>query len=149
MPGLSESRSIRLEDVSAADPVLPAFQREAGVMRSLIARAGGGGGVAALALAAIISAGLVLVAAHAESRSSTTINGKTIAVVGGSSQSLSSSGEKTVVKLDGREIVISGGRIAFDDSVLDVGDFTKLEIHAEDGRLDIFVDGERVSAASP
>lgn len=99
---------------------------------------------ALIVLAAILSASLVLGAAHAQSRSSATINGRTITVVGGSSQSVASSGERTIVMLDGRKILITGGRVVFEDSVVEVGDFTALEIRAESGRFDIFVDGQPV-----
>ncbi|HEX9647142.1 MAG TPA: hypothetical protein VGB88_06565 [Alphaproteobacteria bacterium] len=101
----------------------------------------------AIALAAIISAGPVPESAEADSRSSTSINGRTITVVGGSSQSISSTAERTVVKLDGSRIVIRDGRIELEDAVRVVGDFTKLEIRARDGRIDIFVDGEPIDEA--
>jgi len=95
----------------------------------------------AVALAVLLSTGLVPATGQAESRSSTVINGKRITVVGGSIQSINSTGQRTVVVLDGRRIVIRDGKITAGKKVHKVGHFSKIEINGRDGHLKIYVDG--------
>jgi len=96
--------------------------------------------IAIVALATMLSGSLSPGTGQAESRTSTVINGKAITVVGGSIQSINSDDRRTVVFLDGRRIVISDGMIEVDKRVHDIGRFTRIEIHARDGDLKIYVD---------
>lgn len=98
----------------------------------------------AVALAALLSAGLVRGVGLAESRTSATINGKTVTLIGGSNQSFVSNDRRTLVKVDGRQIVITDGTITVGKKVRKIGHFTKIEIFARDGKLKIVVDGRRL-----
>jgi hypothetical protein len=95
----------------------------------------------AVMLAAVLAAGASPGTGNAQSRTSATINGKTVTLIGGSNQSLSSNDERTLVKVDGRRIVIKDGKITVGKKVHKIGGFTKIEIFARDGTLKIVVDG--------
>lgn len=95
-------------------------------------------------MALVMAAGLVPETGQAASRTSTSINGKSITVEGGSIQSYRSNRSGTVIKVDGRRIVIRDGLITLGGVVHEVGDFSKIEIRSHNGKLEIHVDGRLI-----
>lgn len=80
--------------------------------------------------------------AASQSSSSITVNGVVIEVVGGSSQSISTTSNGAEIELDGRLIVIDGNTISVDGSSISGDSFDKVTIDASGNSLKVIVDGQ-------
>ena len=88
--------------------------------------------------------------AAAQSKSSVTVNGKTVTVIGGRSRSMSTSPSGASIVLDGTRIEMSGDVLSVDGKDYPLADYREVEIESTEAGVSVRVDGETlVAPAAP
>lgn len=82
--------------------------------------------------------------AWAQSRVSSTLDGRTITVVGGSAVSTSYAGSRGEISLNGFSITIQGDRLEYDSQSLDIGSTGEVELIADGDKVAVIVAGTEV-----
>ena len=100
--------------------------------------------LAAGTLVAALAVGAAPPEAWSQSRSSVTLDGRTITVIGGTSQSVRSVDRRTMISVDGRDIVIADGTIELDGKAYRIGDFGTVEVRVRGDEIDVTVDGRPI-----
>jgi uncharacterized protein with ACT and thioredoxin-like domain len=93
---------------------------------------------------AILAAALltVLTACDSRARTTTTVNGKKIVLIGGNTQSVSQREDGADIKVDGHAIKISGNTLTVDGTTSELPEFKEMEITLDDGKVTIELDGK-------
>lgn len=85
----------------------------------------------------------------AQSVSTSTVNGRSITVIGGATNSIRTNNDRTEIRVDDQTISITPNAIMIDGAAYPASDVSTLRIMVEDGELNVIANGRDVRAISP